>query len=231
VGVAVALFLGVLASVPAPADHRAEMAALEHAVAADPENLRLAADYRQLAIASADFNRSIDFLEALAKRKDSGPNVQVSLALAYIDKVPAAGEIRRLYIGRDAMSALSKSIARRPSVLAYYLRGLINLYYNRLIFKRTAYGIADLQQALTMVTGETPPALVARLYRSLGDGYWRLDERQHAREAWSHGAERYPEDAALKARLVADEGDVGLVVRRAMDPDRRADTGLRDLLP
>ncbi|MFI5178494.1 MAG: hypothetical protein ACHQO8_08025, partial [Vicinamibacterales bacterium] len=41
----------------------ADMAALERAVAADPENLKIAADYRQLAIAAGDFDRPIDFLE------------------------------------------------------------------------------------------------------------------------------------------------------------------------
>src|SRR5574341_1116556 len=60
----------------------------EQAVAGDPENLQVAADYRQLTIAAGQFDRSIDFLEQLAKRKGSGPNVRMSLALAYVDKVP-----------------------------------------------------------------------------------------------------------------------------------------------
>jgi len=47
---------------------------LERALQSDPENLVLAADYRQLAIAARDFDRPIDVLEKLAKRKNSGPN-------------------------------------------------------------------------------------------------------------------------------------------------------------
>ncbi|PYQ73364.1 MAG: hypothetical protein DMG01_22600, partial [Acidobacteria bacterium] len=87
----------------------ARLTDLERAIAADPENLALAADYRQLTIAAGQFDRSIDFLDKLAKRKGSGPNVRVSLALAYVDKVPTAGDVRRLYLGRDAMNALTAS--------------------------------------------------------------------------------------------------------------------------
>src|SRR5207253_4008451 len=109
----------LLAAASAP-----DFGALERAVAADPENLRLAADYRQAIVHAADFDRAIQFFDDLA-RHTRGPNVQISLALAYVDKVPTSGEIRRLYLGRDAMSALSKAIDRQPSVLAHYLRGLI----------------------------------------------------------------------------------------------------------
>src|SRR5690242_13775456 len=96
-----------------------DFGALERAVAADPENLRLAADYRLAVVQAADFDRSIQFFDGLARRT-GGPNVNISLALAYVDKVPTSGEIRRLYLGRDAMNALSKAIDRRPTVLAHY---------------------------------------------------------------------------------------------------------------
>jgi tetratricopeptide (TPR) repeat protein len=208
-----------------------EIDALEQAVAADPENLTLAADYRQLAVAGAAFDRSIDFLEKLAKRKTSGPNVQISLALAYVDKVPTSGDIRRLYLGRDAMSALTNAIERQPSVLPYYLRGVINLYYNSFIFHRIPRGIADLQRALTLVTPETPPALVARVYLSLGDGYWRLEDREKARDAWTRGASGYPDEPGFTARLAPGERETEAAVTRALYAGTRVDTSLRHLLP
>jgi tetratricopeptide (TPR) repeat protein len=214
----------------APAAAR-DLASLERAVAGDPENLAVASAYRQTAIAAADFNRPIDFLGTLAKRKDSGPNIQISLALAYVDKVPPSGDIRRLYLGRDAMNALSRSIERRPSVLAYYVRGLINLYYNSFIFHRIPRGIADLEKALTLETSETPPALVARVYLSLGDGYWRLDDRLKAREAWSRGVERYPADPAFRTRLVPDARAIEDAVTTALYAGTRVDTDLRALQP
>ena len=133
---------------------RAPSSSSSAALQNDPENLLLAADYRQLAIAARDFDRPIGVLEKLAKRKDSGPNVQISLALAYVDKVPTSGDIRRLYLGRDAIGALTRAIAQQPTPLAYYVRGLINLYYNNFIFRRVPQGIADLEQALAMTTAD-----------------------------------------------------------------------------
>src|SRR5262249_46081003 len=204
---------------------------LERTVAADPENLRAAADYRQAAIGSGQFDRPIDVLEKLAKRKGSGPNVQISLALAYVDKVPTSGDIRRLHLGNDAINALSKSIALQPSILAYYVRGLINLFYNNLIFHRIPKGIADLQQALSLVTAETPRVLVARIYTSLGDGHWRSEDRARAREIWSTGASRAPGNAALAIRLGEDATAVRWAVSDSLNASVRVDTSLRELFP
>ena len=209
----------------------ATVAELEEAVQRDPENLTLAAEYRQLVIKSGDFDRSIGVLEKLAKRKGSGPNVNISLALAYVDKVPPSGDIRRLYLGRDAVGAATKSIERRPSVLAFYIRGLVNLYYNNFIFKRIPRGIADLEHALRLVTADTPRPLVARVYASIGDGYWRLDNRAKAREVWSRGAEQCRDDAGLRARLSSNDRAVADTVSAALYAGTRVDTTLRGLVP
>ena len=227
--VAIGLLLALGCARPASAGQALD--ALERAIAGDPENLSLAADYRQQAIAAAAFDRSIDFLEKLAKRKDSGPNVQISLAFALVDKVPTSGDIRRLYLGRDAMKALTRAIERQPSVLAYYMRGVINLYYNSFIFHRIPSGIADLRKALSLATGDTPPALVARIHVSLGDGYWRIEDQEQAREAWARGAERYPHEPAFKARLAPDARETEAAVTRALYAGTRVDTSLRGLVP
>lgn len=210
---------------------RSDLASLERAIAADPENLRVAAEYRQLAIAAKAFDRSIDFFANLAKQPNAGPNLAISLALAYVDKVPTSGEIRRLYLGRDAINALTKSIERRPSVLAYYLRGAINLFYNNLIFKRIPRGLEDLKQALSLVTPQTPPALTARIYTSLGDGYWRLEDRPKAREIWTIAIAKFPDDSELKRRLDADAEKVRWVVSDALSASMRVDTTLRGVVP
>ncbi|HEV3139977.1 MAG TPA: hypothetical protein VGY57_05655, partial [Vicinamibacterales bacterium] len=195
----------------------------------DPEDLLTAAEYRQLVIATGDFDRSIHLLEKLAKRKDSGPNVHISLGLAYVDKVPTSGEIRRLYLARDAIGEATRAIERAPSVLAYYMRGRINLYFNNFIFHRTAIGIQDLQKAVTLITPQTPAATGAAVYASLGDGYWRLEDRSAARDAWRRGAERYPDAATLKVRLSADDQVVANAVWKALLPDTRVDTTLAGL--
>jgi tetratricopeptide (TPR) repeat protein len=201
-------------------------AALEQALAADPENLRLAADYRQQAIAAADFDRPIDFLENLAKRNAAGPNVHISLALAYVDKVPTSGDIRRLYLGRDAMNELTKAIERQPSVLAYYLRGQINLYYNNFIFHRIPRGIADLERALALADDTTPRVLLARVYTSLGDAHAKIEEIDKAREAWSAGLLKFPGNEGMKQRMAASGAVLKDIVTTALYAGRRADTTL-----
>lgn len=209
----------------------ADMAALERALAADPENLLLAADYRQRAIAASAFDRPIDFLEKLAKRQNSGPNVQISLALAYVDKVPTSGDIRRLYLARDAIGALTRAIQREPTVLAYYMRGQINLYFNNFIFKRIPRGIEDLKRAQALLTPSTPAGLAARVYASMGDGFWRLEDRARAREIWTEGAARFPDDPGLQRRLDPDAEKVRWVVSDALNASMRVDTSLQGALP
>jgi len=204
---------------------------LEQAVAANPEDVKLAAEYRQLAIAERAFDRSIDFFEKLAKRKGSGPGAQISLAFAYVDKVPAAGDIRRLYLGRDAMSALTRSIGQRPTVLAYYVRGVINLFYNTFIFHRTDRGVADLTTALGMITPDTPPRLVLRIHTALGDGYVRLQNVPKARAIWTSALARFPDDAGLRSRLAAEGVALEDIVTTALTASRRLDTSMKDLLP
>ena len=203
---------------------------LEHALQNDPENLQLAADYRQRAIAARDFDRPIGVLEKLAKQKGGGPNVQISLALAYVDKVPTSGDIRRLYLGRDAIGALTKAIAQRPTALAYYVRGLINLYYNNFIFKRVPQGIADLEQAFALTTPDSPPALILRVRTALGDGYFRLGNAAKAREVWSAAQKQFPADAGLKNRLEKQGTELEDIVTTALTASTRVDTSLVDLM-
>jgi len=212
-----------------PAAH--EIDALEQAVSAEPENLKLAADYRQLAITEKAFDRSIALFEKLAKRKPGGPAVQISLAFSYVDKVPTAGDIRRLYLGRDAMNALSRSIALRPTVLAYYVRGVINLFYNAFIFHRADKGVSDLTTALAMVDASTPQPLVLRVYVALGDGYVRLQNVAKARTVWSDGLAKFPDDRGLKSRLDAQGETLEDIVTTALTASRRIDTTLNGLLP
>ena len=204
---------------------------LERAVMTDPENLQIAAEYRQHAIASADFDRPIAVLGKLAKRANSGPNIHISLALAYVDKVPSSGDIRRLYLGRDAMSALTRSIAMRQTVLAYYIRGVINLFYNSFIFHRTDKGVADLTRALAMANPDTPPALVLSLYAALGDGYSRLENLAKAREVWATGLAKFPDAAGLTTRLTKQGVELEDVVTTALTASRRMDTTLSGFLP
>lgn len=207
------------------------LVAFERSIDADPENLELAAQYRAVASGAARYDRAIGFLERIAKRKGGGPNAYINLALAYVDKVPAAGDIRRLYLGRDAMSALSKSLVLRPCVFAYYMRGVINLYYNRFIFNRTDKGIADLTAALAIAPPDTPPTLLARVQTSLGDGYFKAGNRAKARDIWTAAAAMFPDEARLKERLTTHGVELEWAVGASLAAERRVDTSLNGLLP
>ena len=221
----------VACAVVSPTADVSSLDQFERAVMADPENLQVAAEYRQHAIASADFDRPIAVLGTLSKRPNSGPNIHISLALAYVDKVPSSGDIRRLYLGRDAMSALTRSIALRPTVLAYFVRGVINLFYNSFIFHRTDKGVADLTRALAMANADTPPALVLSVSTALGDGYSRLESLAKAREVWAAGLAKFPDDAGLRTRLTKQGVELEDVVTTALTASRRMDTTLAGFLP
>lgn len=211
-------------------DTRKRLLEFEDAIGRDPENLRLAADYRQTIIAAHEYDRATRLFERLAKQKGSGPNIQISLSLAYVDKVPVTSRIRHLYLGRDAMNALTRAIERQPTPLAYYVRGLINLFYNNFMFHRAPLGISDLEKALTLVTNDTPPGLQERILVALGDGYWRVEDPAKAREVWSSAAKRFPASAALNERLRGPDAKTAFAVRHALDEDIRVDTSLVDLV-
>jgi hypothetical protein len=210
---------------------RQRLLAMEDAIAKDPENLKLAAEYRQLVIASNEFDRSTRLFERLAKQKGSGPNVQISLALAYVDKVPVSSRIRHVYLGRDAMNALTRAIERQPTPLAYFVRGLINLFYNNFMFHRAPLGVADLEKALSLVHDDTPPGLVERILIALGDGYWRAENPAKARDVWTSAAKKFPANAAFRQRLTGTDAEVAFAVRHALDEDIRVDTSLVHMLP
>jgi hypothetical protein len=204
----------------------AQLQSYEQQIAAQPEDLAVAADYRQAAVAARLFDRPVDFLGKLAKRKDSGPNIAISYALACVDKIPTAGDVRRAYIGFDAMDALSRAIAQHPSVLAYYVRGRINLGYDKLIFHRADKGAADLERALALITDDTPRPLAVLVYLSLGDAYYKLDKQPRAHDLWSTGLAKFPDDVSLRSRLDTAGVDLHNMVNHALSPGTRADTSL-----
>jgi hypothetical protein len=198
-------------------------------VTADPEDLRICAEYRQHIIASSDFDRAITLLSRLAGRPAAGPNVRISLALAYVDKVPAASPFKRIFLGRDAMHALSQAIDVEPSLVAYYIRGLIALYYPEAVFHRARGGIADLEHAREILATLAPKPYHARVYVSLGDGYWKVKDQARAASIWNEGMSRFPTNHPLRTRIVAHGADLDRLVEQALDPATRVDTSLQEL--
>src|SRR3954466_4202852 len=94
-----ALFLMLLFAF---AGQPAALSQLESRITGDPENLRIASEYRQMIIASGDYERAIKLFESLDKRSGAGPHAALNLGLAYIDKIPTVGAFRRISIGNNA---------------------------------------------------------------------------------------------------------------------------------
>jgi tetratricopeptide (TPR) repeat protein len=199
-------------------------------VAVDPENLRVAAEYRQAAIDAGEYDRAITFFDGLAARPGAGPHALLNLGLAYIDKIPAVGAFRRISLGNNATAALTRSLERDPSDLAYLVRGLVNLHFEKGLFHRTPAGVADLEHALRLAAAHADRRYVARIYVSLGDGYWRLKNRDKARATWRDGQSRFPGDARLRLRLSAADGVITDTIAHDLDAGVRVDTSLRDVL-
>jgi tetratricopeptide (TPR) repeat protein len=205
--------------------------AFEQRLSRDPEDLRVCAEYRQLVIAQGSYDRAIKFLGTLTKQPGAGANAFLNLALAYVDKVPVSGAIRQAYLGRDAISALTRSIAIAPSEVAYFIRGVVNLYYDRFIFHRTDKGVADLEEAKRLASAHLQVSYVARVFVSLGDGYWRLGQQSKARQIWQEGMTRFPDVELLRARVNAGDENLQGIIAHAFDANVRVDTSLRELFP
>jgi tetratricopeptide (TPR) repeat protein len=202
---------------------------LERRVQSEPESLQVAAEYRQQVITDRAYDRAIALFEHLTKRPDAGAHAYLNLAFAYVDKVPASGSIRQAFLGRDAIRALSRSIELAPSELAFFVRGLVNLYYDKAIFHRTDKGVADLEQAWRLAAVHPGAPYLPRILQTLGDGYFRLDQRDKARQTWRQGLALAPDDEPLRSRAAASDNQARAIIARALDADVRVDTSLREL--
>ncbi|HEX3645833.1 MAG TPA: hypothetical protein VHT95_09505 [Vicinamibacterales bacterium] len=208
-----------------------QMDELEARLAQDPASLRLGAEYRQLVIDTGAYDRSIKLFERLARDPRGGANRYVNLALATVDKVPVAGSFRRALLGRDALDALTRAIALEPTPLAYLVRGLVNLYYDQFIFHRTDKGVADLEIARRLSAAYPQVRYAPRILIALGDGYWRLNQHDRAREVWREGRDSCPDVEGFRVRLAAGDERIPDIIEHALDAGVRVDTTLRELFP
>jgi tetratricopeptide (TPR) repeat protein len=223
--------LAFLLSAVTPAAVNRQMDELEARLAQDPASLRVAAEYRQLVIDAGTYDRSLKLFERLAKDPRGGANRYVNLALATVDKVPVAGSFRRALLGRDAIDALSRAIAIEPTPLAYLVRGLVNLYYDQFVFHRTDKGVADLEIARRLSAADPHVRYAPRVLIPLGDGYWRLNQHDKAREVWREGQASCPDVEGFRVRLAARDDQITEIIEHALDPGVRVDTTLREMFP
>jgi tetratricopeptide (TPR) repeat protein len=214
---------------PDPTECRRDLSSAESALASRPDDLPAGASYRQAAIRCGQVDRAVDFFEQLVEQHPRSPNARLNAGLAYVDKIPTSSDLRQATLGRSAIGQLTKAIEIEATWLAYQTRGTVRLYYPN-SFGQFKGAVADLERALAIVRAGTPQPYHVRTYVTLGDAcYWRLYDLARARAIWAEGAERFPGNESLRARLESDEKVMREIVREAVNADVRVDTSLREL--
>lgn len=181
-------------------EHGTALELYEKALASEPDNLRWGAEYRQVAIAAAKYDRALAFFERLAKAHPAAANLHLNYAYAFVDKLPAEGALGQMGLAGSAVREFGRAIELEPSWLAFYSRGSSYLYWPPL-FGRAALAVADLERAIELAADEPPRSYHAKAWAALGDGFWRLGQRDAMRAAWREGLDRFPGSAELQARL------------------------------
>jgi tetratricopeptide (TPR) repeat protein len=209
-----------------PSDN--ELAKLEQALSAKPDDLRAGNDYRMALIKAGQYDRGLDFFEQLVAAHPSASNARLNYGFQYVDKIPAAGSITQVILANNALTEFSKSLDIKPSWIGYYTRGNSYLFWPR-IFGRTKLGIADLEEALKIQKAEPKRNHHARVYVALGDGHFKMDDLQKATAVWKDGLAQFPDNPGLKQRLSSPPDAIKLLLEGVYDPNKRVDTNLQDL--
>ncbi len=224
--VLVVLTLGSAVTAQAPT-----LDALEAAVAAQPDELRPANDYRMAVVQvnqMASFDRAIAFFQKLVTANPNASSAHLNYGFAYVDKIPAAGAITQVILANNALGEFTRSLEIKPSWIGYYTRGNSYLFWPR-IFNRTNLGITDLKEALKMQKADKKRPYYARVYVALGDGYWKIDDLTTATSTWKEGLAEYPDSAVLQGRLAKQGDELKTLIEASYDPAKRVDTSLQDL--
>jgi tetratricopeptide (TPR) repeat protein len=215
------------------------LALLETALSAEPDNLQFGSEYRRAILSRArtlhakegrvqDFDRALTFFGQLVEKDQHAANAYLNYGFAYVDKIPAAGSITQVILANTALAHFTKSIEIQPSWIALYTRGVSYLFWPK-IFGRAKLGVADLEQAMQMQEAAPMRPYYVRTWIALGDGYWKMDELEHARSIWKKGLHQFPGNANLRQRLAKEGDDLKSLIEEALDPNRRVDTDLKDM--
>jgi len=201
---------------------------LELAVAADPDNLRYASEYRQAIIRHKEFDRSIDFFAKQLADHPASANLHLNYGFAYVDKIPVTGSITQVILANTALGEFSKTVDLQPSWIAYYTRGASYLFWPR-IFNKASLGVADLEKALALQQNGQKRSYYVRAYVALGDGYCKMEEMDKAWAAWQQGLRQFPDNQQLKDRLALHGDELVKLIENNFDPNKRVDTDLREI--
>ncbi|HKI02078.1 MAG TPA: tetratricopeptide repeat protein [Thermoanaerobaculia bacterium] len=207
----------------------AALSQLEAAVAANPDELKSANEYRKAVIRTGEYDRSIAFFEKLTADHPQAAYAWLNFGYAYVDKIPAAGSITQVILANKALTNFGKSIDLKKTWIALFTRGNSYLYWP-VIFGRAPLGVADLEQAVEISRQEPKPRKVyVRAWIALGDGYWKTGQAEKAKATWREALKLFPGDPQLQARLARDGEDLEKYIYEQLDPNKRVDTDLSPL--
>jgi tetratricopeptide (TPR) repeat protein len=217
-----------------PAARAQDLTALETALAAEPDSLRIASEYRMAVIKASAYDRSIPFFEKLVADHPQSAHAWLNYGYAIVDKIPAAGSITQVILANNALKQFSKSIELERSWLALYTRGNSYLYWPK-VFGRAPLGVADLEEAVGLARKEVqeakrPKRVYARSFVALGDGYWKTEQPEKARAVWQEGLKLFPGEPQIQARLAHTGDELTAYINDQLDPNKRVDTDLKALL-
>lgn len=212
----------------AAADPSPELGRMEAALAAAPDDLRIASEYRHKVIRAGTYDRALDFFEKLVTDHPQAAFAWLNYGYVYVDKMPAAGAITQVILANDALKKFSRSIELKPSWLALYTRGNSYLYWPK-VFGRTPLALADLKAAVEISNHEPKRAYHAHAWAALGEACWLTEQPEQARAAWQEGARRFPRDAVLQALLTRRGDELEAYIADQLDRTKRVDTDLHEI--
>ncbi len=209
-------------------DWTAALDLLEKAVVAEPDNLRYGTDYRQAVIAAGEYDRCLAFFETLVAEHPKAANLLLNYGFAHVDKIPVEGSITQVILANTALTHFSAALELEDTWLGRYTRGNSYLYWPA-IFGRTQLGIDDLERAIEMVKKTKKQTYHGGAWAALGDGYWRLENPEKARQIYRQGLELYPKNPKLKERATLEGEKLDAFMDALFDTGNRVGTHLREM--
>jgi tetratricopeptide (TPR) repeat protein len=213
----------------AAGNRAAALPLFEAALAAGPDDLKSANEYRKAVIRTKEYDRAIAFFEKLTAQHPQAAYAWLNFGYTYVDKIPDAGSITQVILANSALTNFSKSIDLKKTWIALFTRGNSYLYWPK-IFGRAPLGVADLEAAVALSQKEPKQRSVyVRAWIALGDAYWKTEQPEKAKSTWREGLKLFPSNPELKARLARDGDDLEKYIYDQLDPNKRVDTNLAPL--
>lgn len=219
-------------------DRSGALAEMEIASERASADLHFANDVRLWSARFGEYDRSIRFFDRLAAKNPGLPEPQLSLALAYVDKMPdhMTGIVEQSKLSNQSINLLNKVLQNEAAIAneqtrwaTLYALGLNHLYWPKTL-RHAPLAVASFERCIafqkTMKPSDTPAYFVLP-YIGLGDAHVKSGRHDDARLVWRRAAVQFPEDAHLEARLaISDKRELTKYVDKAREFGVTVDTDM-----